>query len=84
MIVNFVFSTIMATEILGGIVILLDITNKGSNFVVLTLILLQGVTGMLFGAFISSLIDTVRAASFATSGCIVTILLMSGKKSFKI
>lgn len=79
MLMNSIFVTIVAVQVVGTIIIAFDIDNKGSNITVLLLIGLQAISGMLCGAFLSTLIDTVRAASMATSGLIVTILLLSGK-----
>lgn len=59
-------------------VFLLQIPNEGSLALVISLIVLQGVTGISFGLVISSAIDDEQSANQAALGIFYPNLIISG------
>ncbi|KAK1793688.1 hypothetical protein P4O66_011456, partial [Electrophorus voltai] len=70
--------SVQITLLLSFILLVFKIPNEGSLALVVTLIVLQGVTGISFGLVISSAIDDEQSANQAALGIFYPNLIISG------
>lgn len=67
------------TEILSVVFLIFETANNGSTITMLALIILQGVCGMCFGLWISTVTTMHTFANFVSTGSFYPMVLISGE-----
>ncbi|XP_033125367.1 ABC transporter G family member 20-like [Anneissia japonica] len=76
--VQFVIMSVQTTVVLIFILLVFDVPNEGSLFLVILLTLLQGLIGMAFGLMVSSVCDSEISAMQFSLGSFYPLILLSG------
>ncbi|XP_071958454.1 ABC transporter G family member 20-like isoform X2 [Antedon mediterranea] len=77
-VVQFVIIAVQTAIVLVFILLIFDVPNEGSLLMVIVLTLFQGLNGMAYGLFVSSVCDNEISAMQLSLGSFYPLILMSG------